>query len=208
MDRYHFERTLWNEGYQHIMGLDEVGRGCLAGPVVAAGVILKPDTHLPEKVIDSKQMKDDDRRELAEIIKQEAAAYAIKEGSLELIEEKNILWASLLTMQECVEESSPSPDYLLIDGNRYLPTMIPHLTLTKGDDRSVSIAAASILAKVYRDDLMHEFHKQFPYFGWNTNVGYATQKHYAGLTEFGITEYHRRGFNLKTEKIFSPDESQ
>lgn len=205
MNRYHFEQKLWSEGYQYIMGLDEVGRGCLAGPVVAAGVILKPNSILPEKVIDSKQMKDDDRRELADIIKQQAASYVIKEGSLALIEEKNILWASLLTMQECVESSSPSPDFLLIDGNRYLPTMLPHLTLTKGDDRSISIAAASILAKVYRDDLMIQLHEAYPYFGWNTNVGYATKKHYAGLTEFGITEHHRRGFNLKTDKEFNPD---
>jgi ribonuclease HII len=202
MNRYHFEQQLWKEGYEYIMGLDEVGRGCLAGPVVAAGVILKPGSRLPEKVIDSKQMKDHDRRELAEIIKGKASAYVIKEGSLKLIEEKNILWASLLTMQKCVEHSSPSPDYLLIDGNRYLPTILPHLTLTKGDDRSISIAAASILAKVYRDDLMIQLHEEFPHFGWDTNVGYATKKHYAGLTEHGITRHHRRGFNLKTEKEF------
>ncbi|TNE71556.1 ribonuclease HII [bacterium] len=199
-DRFIFERQLWSEGYSRVMGLDEVGRGCLAGPVVAAGVILPVGYHHP-LLKDSKQLTEAQRLEMAEIIKQDAVSYVIKEGSIELIDEKNILWASLLTMEVCVNETEPSPDYLLIDGNRYVPTLYPHQCLVKGDDRSGSIAAASILAKVYRDDLMIRLHEEFPEYNWMSNVGYPTKDHFKGLEEFGITAYHRKSFKLRTSKI-------
>ncbi len=199
-DRFLFERQLWSEGYKRIMGLDEVGRGCLAGPVVAAGVIFPVGYYHP-LLKDSKQLTESQRESLAEEIKQDAEYYIIKEGSIQLIDEKNILWASLLTMEQCVDSAIPSPDYLLIDGNRYLATLYPHQCLVKGDDRSASIAAASIVAKVYRDDLMKRLHDEFPEYNWASNVGYPTKDHYAGLEKCGITNYHRKSFKLRTEKM-------
>lgn len=202
-ERYRFEQQLWSEGFRHVMGLDEVGRGCLAGPVVAAGVILKPGQAI-EGIQDSKKLNEKERNRLSEIIKKEALYWIIQEGSVEEIARHNILWASLLTMQKCVEKSSKTPEYLLIDGNRFLDSLIPYQCLIKGDDRSASIGAASILAKVYRDRLMRDLHEKFPYFGWNKNVGYPTKTHYAGLEKYGFTVHHRQKFNLRTDKIFSP----
>ncbi len=191
-----FEKKLWQEGYKSVMGLDEVGRGCLAGPVVAAGVILNPGTTI-EGVTDSKVIKTHARRaELAAEIKNNALCWTIKECSPEEIDEINILRASLMAMEKCVNASDTHPDYLLIDGNKYLPTVIPHQCLIKGDMRSISIGAASILAKVYRDELMHELHDKYPHYGWNTNVGYPTKKHYEGIRSKGITSHHRKSFRL------------
>ncbi|MEX2347794.1 MAG: ribonuclease HII [Balneolaceae bacterium] len=198
-DRLKFERQLWSEGYKHIIGLDEVGRGCLAGPVVAAGVIFEPGTDIPE-IRDSKAMSEKERLGLGEKIKDEAAYWSIKEGSISEINKLNILWASLETMQKCIDELSPLPEYLLVDGNRFLNSLIPYTCIVKGDDRSMSIAAASILAKVYRDELMKKLHSEFPEYGWNTNVGYPTSVHKKALLEFGYTKYHRTTFNLGTDK--------
>jgi len=200
IDRFTYEKNLWSQGFQHILGLDEVGRGCLAGPVVVAGVIFPVDYH-NDLLKDSKQLSEKQRDELFYQIKEDAVSWTIKEGSLELIEQKNILWASLITMHEIAQENKPSPDFLLIDGNRFVPSLIPHQCIIKGDDKSASIAAASILAKVYRDDLMKALHEEYPEYNWASNVGYATKDHYKGLAEFGITKYHRRLFNLKTDKI-------
>ena len=180
------EQQLWGEGFNRVMGLDEVGRGCLAGPVVAAGVILRPGTTI-KGVRDSKKLTEKERVELAEIIKSESLFWTVKEGSLEEIERLNILWASLHTMQKCVEESGADPDYLLVDGNRYTTSLIPYTCVVKGDDKSVSIGAASILAKVYRDELMKKLDKEFPEFGWKKNVGYPTPVHKKALIEHGYT---------------------
>ncbi len=199
-DRLKFERQLWREGFERIIGLDEVGRGCLAGPVVAAGVVFEKGTDIPE-IRDSKGIGEKERMELSERIKEEALYWSVQEGSIEEINELNILWASLHTMQKCVDAIDPSPDYLLVDGNRYLTSMIPHTCLVKGDDRSMSIAAASILAKVYRDDLMKKLHETYPEYGWDSNVGYPTAPHKKALKIHGYTEYHRTTFNLGTEKI-------
>lgn len=199
MDRLEYEKKLWKEGFHKVIGLDEVGRGCLAGPVVAAGVILKSGTSI-EGIRDSKKIPAKEREELASEIKKRAFFWAIKEGNIVEIDRLNILWASLATMQKCVEEASP--DYLLVDGNRYLTSLIPHTCLIKGDDRSMSIGAASILAKVYRDNRMNELSQEYPEFGWDTNVGYPTPKHKKALKEFGKTEYHRNSFKLGTEKIY------
>jgi ribonuclease HII len=207
MNRLEIEQRLWNEGIERIMGLDEVGRGCLAGPVVAAGVILQPEASVPELLRDSKQLDEPQRLEMVDWIKEHALYYSIQEGSVEQIDRLNILWASIQAMQDCVEEAMNElpPEYLLVDGNRYTDTLIPYTCLTKGDDRSASIAAASILAKVYRDDLMRKLHEDYPHFSWNTNVGYPTQAHYAGLEEFGITEWHRRSFKLRTTKLYQEE---
>ncbi|HKI47001.1 MAG TPA: ribonuclease HII [Balneolales bacterium] len=199
---YDFEERLWNEGYRNVIGLDEVGRGCLAGPVVAAGVILNLNRDRIEGLRDSKKLTAAERQRLAGIIKKNATGWIIKEGSVEEIREHNILWASLLTMQKCVDQIDPSPDYLLVDGNRYLDTLTPVNCIVKGDDRSASIAAASILAKVYRDELMHKLHEDYPCYGWDSNVGYPTRQHFEGLKRFGYTQYHRTGFNLRTDKVF------
>lgn len=203
-DRLKFERQLWSEGYGRVIGLDEVGRGCLAGPVVAAGVIFKPDTNIPE-IRDSKAMSEKERMQLTAIIKKEAISWTVQEGSIAEIDELNILWASLETMQKCVDAVSPQPDYLLVDGNRYINSLIPYTCLVKGDDRSMSIAAASILAKVYRDELMRELHEVFPEYGWNSNVGYPTAVHKKALKEHGYTKHHRNSFKLGTEKIRTSD---
>ena len=202
MSRTQFERQLWSEGFKRVMGLDEVGRGCLAGPVVAAGVIFEPGTEL-EGIRDSKQIGEEEREDLAELIKEKALFWAVKEGSTAEIDHLNILWASLNTMQKCVDEAGAEPDYLLVDGNKYLASLIPYTCVVKGDDRSMTIGAASILAKVYRDKLMKELHTQFPEFGWDSNVGYPTPYHKKALVESGITVHHRLSFSLGTEKRYA-----
>lgn len=199
VDRLKFERQLWEEGYTRVIGLDEVGRGCLAGPVVAAGVVFSPDTDIPE-IRDSKTINESERIQLSNLIKEEALYWTIQEGSIEEINELNILWASLATMQKCVGKTKPRPDYLLVDGNRYINSLIPYTCLVKGDDRSMSIAAASILAKVYRDEFMKKMHNEFPEYGWDTNVGYPTKAHKKALKKFGYTQYHRTSFKLGTNK--------
>lgn len=202
-DRYYFERKLWDQGYKRVMGLDEVGRGCLCGPVVAAGVILTPGSKLHEEIADSKTLSNKKRRELAAVIKEKALLWTIQECSVEEIDRSNILKASINAMIKCADMSEAKPDYLLVDGNRFTSSMIPYSCIVKGDDKSVSIAAASILAKVMRDEYMIKLHDHYPEFGWNQNVGYPTKKHFEGLIKFGYTKHHRRSFKLRTEKIYS-----
>lgn len=203
MNRYHYEEQLWSEGYKRVMGLDEVGRGCLCGPVVAAGVIIEPGSQLNLEIADSKKIKDSKRRELALEIKEKSLFWTIKEMTPVEIDRFNILQASLLAMSQCSEEAGANPDYLLVDGNRFTTTLIQHTCVIKGDDKSASIAAASILAKVYRDDYMKKLHEEYPHFGWDQNVGYPTQKHYDGLMRYGYTKHHRKSFKLRTEKMYS-----
>lgn len=199
VDRLKFETKLWAEGYRSIIGLDEAGRGCLSGPVMAGGVILKKDSSI-EGVRDSKSLSLEERLELEKKIKEKAEFWTVQQCSPSVIDELNILWASLKAMQKCAEAASPEPDYLLVDGNRYLDTIRPHTCIVGGDDRSMSIAAASILAKVHRDRYMHQLHEKFPHYGWDTNVGYATRQHYDGLKNYGYTEHHRQSFKLRTDK--------
>ncbi len=199
-DSLFYEKQLWSEGYKAVIGLDEVGRGCLAGPVVAAGVILKPGTILPG-VTDSKLIKTHAQRsELAALIREKALCWKISHCSPSEIDTHNILQASLLAMRKCVDASETAPDFLLIDGNRYLPELLPHKCLIKGDSLSLSIGAASLLAKVWRDEYMYEMHQLWPWYGWDSNVGYPTQKHYAGLMEYGACPLHRKSFKLRTTK--------
>jgi|GEM_PF-47564 len=201
-DRYQFEKQLWSEGYTRVMGLDEVGRGCLCGPVVAAGVILKPDATVNDKLRDSKTIKLASREELSTLIKSEAEFWTIQWCSPEEIDSLNILHASLRAMEKCSLQPEANPDYLLVDGNRAPVTLIPHACLVKGDDRSASIAAASILAKVFRDEWMKNLHEEYPVFGWDSNVGYPTKVHYLGLEQYGYTKHHRKSFRLRTEKVY------
>ncbi len=202
IDRYLFERELWAEGYSRVMGLDEVGRGCLCGPVVAAGVIFAPETVVNPKIKDSKSISKVTRKKLALEIEKTALFYAVKACTPAKIDELNILNASIEAMLKCTESKGANPEYLLIDGNRFTNTLIPHQCIVKGDDKSVSIAAASILAKVYRDEYMKKLHKQYPFYGWDKNVGYPTKTHLEGLQEYGYTEHHRKSFNLRTARKY------
>lgn len=177
-------------------GLDEVGRGCLAGPVVAAAVILPKDYTHPI-LNDSKQLTRNQRDMLREDIKREAIAWAVAEVSHEDIDKINILKASFLAMHRAVDVLTTKPEHLLVDGNRFVPyPMIPHTCIVKGDAHYLSIAAASILAKTYRDELMEQLGLEFPAYGWAQNVGYPTAVHRAAIRQFGPTKYHRMSFRL------------
>lgn len=191
-----FEERLWAQGFRRVMGLDEVGRGCLAGPVVAAGVILDPN-RIPKGLHDSKQLPVKERMRLDEEIRATALFWAVREGSVSRIDTMNILWASIETMRECAEDPDAAPDFLLVDGNRYAPSLIPVQCVVKGDSLSASIAAASILAKQHRDALMARLHEEHPQFGWDRNVGYPTIEHRRALVEHGPTPWHRTSFAWK-----------
>lgn len=175
-------------------GIDEVGRGCLAGPVVAAAVILPEDLHI-EGLMDSKKLSPKRREELAYLIKGEALAYAIEEVSPEVIDRINILQATFRAMNQAINALSITPEYLLIDGNKFRNEgKIPYETIVGGDDRVASIAAASILAKVHRDHLMVTLAQDYPQYDWENNMGYGTPKHLNAIHLHGITPHHRRSF--------------
>ena len=177
-------------------GCDEAGRGCLAGPVFAAAVILAPDFE-NELLNDSKKLTEKQRYQLRPLIENEALAWAVELVSNSEIDEVNILNASFLAMNRAVQKLKVTPEHLLIDGNRFRPqTKIPFTCMIKGDGRFYSIAAASVLAKTYRDDFMKNIHSEFPEYGWNKNKGYPTQKHRAAIKEYGPTKYHRMSFRL------------
>ncbi|SFD10458.1 ribonuclease HII [Spirosoma endophyticum] len=177
-------------------GLDEVGRGCLAGPVVAAAVILPSDYTHPI-LNDSKQLSHRQRELLKKDIERDALAWAVAEVSHEDIDRINILKASFLAMHRAVDALTIKPEHLLVDGNRFVTyPMIPHTCIIKGDANFLSIAAASVLAKTYRDDLMERLSQEFPAYGWAKNVGYPTPIHRAAIREFGPTKYHRMSFRL------------
>ena len=177
-------------------GCDEAGRGCLAGPVVAAAVILPQDFSHP-LLNDSKKLSDKQRRFLRPIIEQNALAYCVGFVSNQEIDKINILQASFLAMNNAVKGLSITPELLLIDGNRFKnQTEIPFQCVVKGDSLYQSIAAASILAKTYRDDYMLEIHKEYPQYQWNKNMGYPTKQHRQAIIENGISPFHRKSFNL------------
>ncbi len=177
-------------------GCDEAGRGCLAGPVVAAAVIL-PANFENELLNDSKKLTEKQRYALRKIIEREAISYGVAFISEEKIDEINILWASVLGMHEALEKLNPQPEHILVDGNRFKPYKdVPYQTIVKGDGKYLSIAAASILAKTYRDDYMMNLHAEHPHFGWDSNKGYPTKKHREAIKVYGSTIHHRRSFNL------------
>ncbi len=177
-------------------GCDEAGRGCLAGAVYAAAVILPKDYHNP-RLNDSKQLTEKQRYALRQEVERDALAWAVGIVSPEEIDQINILNASILAMHRAVEGLKRRPEHLLIDGNRFKPFQeIPYTTVVKGDGKYLAIAAASILAKTYRDDYMNALATEYPAYDWQSNKGYPTAKHRAAIASHGITPYHRKSFNL------------
>lgn len=187
------------------VGCDEAGRGCLAGHVFAAAVIL-PKDFSNELLNDSKQLKEKDRYILREIIEKEAIDWAVAFTTYEEIDKINILNASILAMHRAIDKLKIRPEHIIVDGNKFKPYKdIPHQTIVKGDSKYMSIAAASILAKTYRDDYMLEISKEYPMYGWEKNKGYPTKKHRDAIKEFGASKYHRLTFNLLNDNPLGLD---
>lgn len=177
-------------------GCDEAGRGCLAGSVYAAAVIF-PENYQNEELNDSKKLTDKRRKQLREIIQRDAVAWAVGIVTPEEIDKINILNASILAMHRALDQLKVRPEAVIIDGNRFKPYQsLPHTTIVKGDGKYLSIAAASILAKTYRDDYMDKLAEEYPQYDWLSNKGYPTKKHREAIRQYGITPYHRKSFNM------------
>ncbi len=196
IDLWLYEREAFGAGVKLVCGVDEAGRGPLAGPVCAAAVMLPPELEIPG-LNDSKKLTDKKRRELYDIITARAVSYGIAFASEREIDEINILQATFLAMERAMQALSPQPELALIDGNRAKDFGLPVRTIVKGDSLSASIAAASILAKVTRDRLMEEYDAQYPQYGFAVHKGYGTKRHYAALREFGPSPIHRKTFLKK-----------
>ena len=177
-------------------GCDEAGRGCLAGPVVAAAVILPADFDCPT-LNDSKQLTEKQREQLRPFIEKNALAWAVAIVDNNEIDEINILNASILAMHRAIDQLSVVPEYIIIDGNKFKPyASVPHQTIVKGDSKYLSIAAASVLAKTHRDELMLQLHAEFPVYDWAQNKAYPTLKHRKAIVQYGVTPYHRMSYDL------------
>lgn len=196
INMWEIEDSFYADGVNVICGVDEAGRGPLAGPVCAAAVILPPHLEIPG-LTDSKKLTDKKRRELYPIIKEQAIAYGIGMASEQEIDEINILQATFLAMQRALDQLNIKPDLALIDGNREKDFDVPVKTVVKGDSLSMNIAAASILAKVTRDDLMVKLAEEYPQYGFEIHKGYGTKAHYAALTVYGPSPIHRMTFLKK-----------
>jgi ribonuclease HII len=193
-----FEQRARQIGFNLIAGIDEAGRGPLAGPVVAAAVVLPEDYHHPD-ITDSKKLTPRKREELFKVIRADALSIGVGVMEASIIDDINILRATLSAMREAVIDLDILPDYLLIDGTQAVPIDIPQMTIIRGDSRSISIAAASIIAKVSRDHIMEMYHRQFPYYNFLRNKGYGTQEHRQAIKEHGPCKIHRRSFRIKEE---------
>ena len=192
-------------------GCDEAGRGCLAGSVYAAAVIL-PEGYQNELLNDSKQLSEKKRYQLREMIERDAVAWAVGIVTPEEIDKINILNASILAMHRALDQLKVRPEAIIVDGNRFKPykepsngETLPHTTIVKGDGKYLAIAAASILAKTYRDDYMNQLAEEYPQYDWLSNKGYPTKKHREAIKQFGITPYHRRSYNLLGDGQLSID---
>ena len=182
-------------------GLDEAGRGCLAGPVTAAAVIFKPE-YKNEKINDSKKLNIKERSDLTKIILKNSVAFSISHVYPKEIDKINILNASILAMHKCLDKLGVKPEFIIVDGNKFKKYKdIPHKTIIKGDQKHLNIAAASILAKNARDNFMQKLHYKFPEYSWLTNKGYPTKTHKKAIIEFGITKFHRKSFKLYDEQL-------
>ena len=182
-------------------GTDEAGRGCLAGPVTAAAVILP--AHFENSILnDSKQLSEKAREKLRPIIEEQAVSFAVTHLEPLIIDEINILNASIKAMQDSILKLNPKPEYIIVDGNRFKPVAdIPYSCIVKGDAKFMSIAAASVLAKTYRDEYMNKIHEEFPMYNWKQNKGYPTQEHREAIRKYGVTKYHRMSFRLLPEQL-------
>lgn len=196
MDKLAYERKWQEKGYPLVAGVDEVGRGPLAGPVVCACVLM-PTDELIEGVDDSKKLTKKKREKLAALIRERAICYRIEEVSHEVIDEINILQATRLCMKRAVEGMEVPPSCVLTDGNMTLDVSLPQESIVGGDAKSYTIGCASILAKVYRDALMEHAAEKYPWYGFEKNAGYGTAKHIEGIREHGLCEIHRRTFAAK-----------
>ena len=182
-------------------GTDEAGRGCLAGPVTAAAVILNRNFN-NELLNDSKQLSELKRDLLKPIIESESISFGVTHIFQDKIDSINILNASILAMHKSIEQLNPSPEFIIVDGNKFKPyKQIPHETIIKGDGKYMSIAAASVLAKTYRDAYMTKIHEEFPMYNWKQNKGYPTKEHREAIKKYGITKYHRKTFRLLPEQL-------
>ncbi|MGK7311671.1 MAG: ribonuclease HII [Candidatus Longimicrobiales bacterium M2_2A_002] len=187
------EREFWDDGVERVAGLDEVGVGPLAGPVVAAAVIFRPEDRVPG-VVDSKRLTAEEREELVVEIREQALCIGLGAASPREVDRLNIYHASHLAMRRAVDHLAVAPEHILVDG-RPVPTLGPdHTAVVKGDAKSYTIAAASIVAKCTRDDLMRRLADRYPHYGWETNVGYSTREHISALDDHGPTPHHRRSF--------------
>ncbi len=182
-------------------GTDEAGRGCLAGPVTAAAVIL-PENFELSLLNDSKQLSEKIREKLKPIIEEKAISFSVTHLEPKIIDEINILNASIKAMQKSILKLKPTPYYIIVDGNRFKPVNdIPFSTIIKGDSKFMSIAAASVLAKTYRDEYMNQIHEEFPMYNWKKNKGYPTMEHREAIRKYGTTKYHRMSFRLLPEQL-------
>ncbi|MBO7478194.1 MAG: ribonuclease HII [Salinivirgaceae bacterium] len=191
-------------GLANEAGCDEAGRGCLAGPVFAAAVILPPDFS-NDRLNDSKQLTEKQRYQLRDVIMREAVAYAVAKLDAPQIDEINILNASIKSMHLALDQLAVRPEFIIVDGNRFKPYgNIKHQTIVKGDGKYLSIAAASVLAKTFRDDFMVQIDREFPQYNWAKNKGYPTADHRAAIAKYGATPYHRRSFRLLDTQLELP----
>jgi len=182
-------------------GTDEAGRGCLAGPVTAAAVILPKSFENPV-LNDSKQLNEKKRESLKPIIEEQALTFGVTHIFQDKIDSINILNASILAMHKSIEQLDPQPEFIIVDGNKFKPyNSIPFETIVKGDGKYLSIAAASILAKTYRDEFMNQIHEEFPMYNWKQNKGYPTKQHREAIKKYGTTKYHRKSFKLLPEQL-------
>ncbi|CAM1351206.1 ribonuclease HII [Tenacibaculum halocynthiae] len=188
-------------GFSLEVGTDEAGRGCLSGPVVAAAVILPPNFN-HDLLNDSKQLSEKKRYELRPYIEKEALAFGVSFIHQDEVDEINVLQASITGMHRSIEQLSVEPEFIIVDGNKFKQYKeIPHETIIKGDAKYMSIAAASVLAKTYRDDYMEKIHQEFPQYNWKKNKGYPTKEHRNAIREFGATIHHRKSFKLLPEQL-------
>ena len=187
--------------YKLEAGTDEAGRGCLSGPVVAAAVILPKDFEHP-LLNDSKQLTEKQRELLRPIIEKYALSFGVSFVDQEEVDSLNVLQASITAMHRSIAQLKTVPEFIIVDGNKFRPFKeIPHQTIVKGDAKYLSIAAASVLAKTYRDAYMKQIHEEFPMYNWQQNKGYPTKEHRAAIREFGITDYHRKTFRLLPDQL-------
>jgi ribonuclease HII len=192
---------LKHSAFQIETGTDEAGRGCLAGPVTAAAVIL-PEKFSLDLLNDSKQLSEKTRFKLRPLIEDMAVCFKVVHLEPKVIDEINILNASIRAMQHCITQLTPRPEYIIVDGNRFKPVDdIPHSCIIKGDGKYLSIAAASVLAKTYRDEYMERLHEEYPMYNWKKNKGYPTLEHREAIRKYGPTKYHRMSFQLLPSQL-------